>query len=579
MKSLIRILNPARASITTLLALILIFNSSLASAATLTSTVNRNSMSTSETLKLTVIIDRQVDSSKLDLSALRNDFEILGVAPRNSTSISTVNGKTSRVATTQWTITLAAKREGKLLIPALTVNQSSSKAITIEALSEDKISSNSNIQSAPLLVKGVANKSSIFPGQQLIYQIELSAAANVSDLNGSALEIPGAKVELLSQQQGQRIDNGVARNVVILQYAVFAEQRGQLLIPPITFTGLVGGRRSVFGNQGQKVVGRTDALSIEVKAKPSDTKAPWLPAEGLTINSSWSMEPNSIKTGTPVTRTITITAQAQLASAIPPLKQIALSKASIKSYKDKPTLDSKKTNAGFVATRIESEAIVINRAGEIELPAINVDWFNVNTEKWEQTTLPAETITVSGQAVTQASPVLTPTISNSSTTIEPGPKTFSTHWAWPLVTGSLALICLIQSYFLFRRKSRANTEPTQSSSKLPEAAEWKLVLQSFKGDNLNSIRNSIIKWARSAHPKAEFISLNALFKDLDSSLSDSADHLEIALYSANKEAYSSIEKANLKQELTEYRKRLMADSSLGKSHQSNTELRPLYSSV
>ena len=93
MKFLIQHLSQTRTVFTTLLTLSLIVNSSIALAATLTSTVNRNSMSTNEVLKLTITMDAKVDTSELDLSALSNDFEILGVAPRNSTSISTVNGR------------------------------------------------------------------------------------------------------------------------------------------------------------------------------------------------------------------------------------------------------------------------------------------------------------------------------------------------------------------------------------------------------------------------------------------------------------------------------------------------------
>lgn len=576
MNFLIRHLSQVRTVFFKLFTLMLIINSAIVSAATLTSTVNRNSMSTDETLRLVVSIDEKVDSSQLDFSGLDNDFEILGVAPRNSSSISTINGKTTRVSTTQWTITLAAKREGDLQIPAFTVNQNSSQAITIKALSAEKFSSTGNVQSAPLLATGLADKASVYPGEQIIYQIELSAATNVSGLNGSALDIAGAKVEVLSQQQGQRIDNGVARNIIVLKYAIFAEQSGELLIPSITFTGLIGGSRSFFGNQGRKVVGRTNPLPIEIKVKPSSNKAPWFPAEAVIISSSWSADPSLIKTGAPVTRTLTITAQAQLASAIPPLNQPALTQTSIKSYKDKPTLNDQKTNADFVATRVESEAIVVNSAGEVELPAISVDWFNVNTEKWEQAILPAETITVSGQAVVQSTPIITPVIPSEMSTALPSTSQ-KTSWLWPLATAALAFICLIQAYFLFRPAPRTNNEPGQNSLKISEAAQWKSVVQSFKSNDPNSIRDSVVKWARSAHPQENLVNLNVLFKQLAPSLNDSIKRLEESLYSVNTEAYSNKDKAKLREELTDYRQGLIAKYLMEKQSKSSAELKPLYS--
>ena len=48
----------------------------MAHSATLSSTVNRNQVSTNETLTLVVAIDQQVDSSELNLSPLQQDFEI-----------------------------------------------------------------------------------------------------------------------------------------------------------------------------------------------------------------------------------------------------------------------------------------------------------------------------------------------------------------------------------------------------------------------------------------------------------------------------------------------------------------------
>lgn len=575
MNFLIRHLSQTRIVLIKLCTLVLILNSSIASAATLTSTVNRNSMSTNETLRLVVSIDEKVDSSQLDLSGLNSDFEILGVSPRNSSSISTINGKTTRVATTQWTITLAAKREGDLRIPAFTVNQTSSQAITIKALSAEKFSSTGNVQSAPLLATGLASKASVYPGEQIIYQIELSAATNVSDLNSSALDIVGAKVELFSQQQGQRIDNGVARNIILLKYAVFAEQSGSLQIPSVTFTGVVGGSRSFFGNQGQKVIGRTNPLPIEVKVKPANTKAPWFPAEAVSIRSSWSADPSLIKTGVPVTRTITTTAQAQLASAIPPLDQTASSQASIKSYQDKPTLDAQKTNTGFVATRTESAAIVINSAGEVELPAITVDWFNVNTEKWEQAILPAETITVSGQAVVQSAPIVTPSIpSESSIAIQNTSEKI--NWLWPVATGLLAFICLIQTVLLIRRKPHQKPTVDKEKSSESEAQRWRLLLKDLNQSDSNLVRSSIIEWLRAANPDATSVGLQAIYESSHDELTKSIKKLEASLFSNTNATELDDFRSDLIQQLESYRKQIIQQKSSRKDSLSSVELTPLY---
>lgn len=559
-----------------LFTLFIMSNIAIANAATLTSTVNRNTINTNETLTLTVTSDQQVDSSALDLSTLNNDFEILGVVPLNSSSVSDINGQTKRISSTQWTINLAAKREGELQIPAFVINNNRSQAITIKALTPENFKNTSTSQSAPLIAIGLAQKISIYPGEQLIYNIELSAAANVRDLSGNALEVAGASTEVIDQQQFQRIENGVARTVVILKYAIFPQESGQITIPSVTFAGLIGGQRSFFGNQGQRVVGRTKALTVEVKPKPTQSNSTWFPAEKVSIASSWSGDLNSLQTGSPITRTVTVKAQGQLANVIPPLEQALANNTSVKSYKDKPQLDSQKTTNGFISTRIESEALVANAAGEIKLPAITVDWFNVNTQAWEQATLESETLSVSGKAVSQNSSANPTSIVNTSITSNEV-NTSSTHWAWPIATALLGLICLIQSLLLFRNKAASKQEPKKIDYTASENELWKILSNDLKSDDVNKVRFSIINWARAAHPKQRLISLATLAQQVEPNLARLFNKVEASLF-AN-EATSSLDGLNieLKKELQAYRKHLFSQKNANNKEDTNSNLAPLYS--
>lgn len=568
MKKINQLFSQRSGVIVVLLTLIILGNSTASFAASLTSTVNRNTMSTNETLTLQITLDEKADTSDLDLSELRNDFEILGVSPRNSTSISTGYGKTSRVTTTQWTITLAAKREGNLSIPAFKVKQAVSKAISISASNSSGISSAP--ESAPLTATGSANKASVYPNEQLIFEVELSAADTVADINGAALESANASIELISQQQFQRIDNGVSRRIITLKYAIFAEQSGSLTIPSLTFTGLVGGRRSIFGNQGQKVIGRTKPLTVEVKDKPKTNGAPWFPAEAVSINSSWSGDKNAIKTGEPITRTIIITASGQLATAIAPLNQADLRDSKIKSYKDKPQLNSQKTNNGYISTRTESEAIVVNAAGDIELPAITIDWFNVNTNEWQQATLAAETISVSGDLVSSTIQVITPIDTGEQQQASDLIQT-KTHWAWPIATALLSLICLLQFFLLVRTKKTQPKKSSQNKKAETEKKLWKTLITDLKGDDPKKIRNSLITWTRSAHPQLSFVSLSSVYGLANPSLKQSVEQLESLLFKNDNDMQLSEFKNELEKEMRAYRDNLHA----GNTNETDT-LDPLY---
>lgn len=554
--------------------------STAASALTLSSTVNRNTISTNETLQLTVTLDAQAEQSALDLTQLRADFEVLSVSPRNSQSISNINGKTTRVSTTRWVITLAAKRAGTLNIPSFTIKQARSNPISITALSPSQLGTNAQTKTAPLIAVGVADNPSIYPGQQLIYQIELSAAANVRDLSGTNLEIPGATVELLDQQNFQRIDNGVARIIVVLTFAIFVETSGEFTIPSITYTGLVGGQRTFFGNQGQQVVGRTNALTINVKEKPIATGQTWFPAEDVTISSTWSSDVNNISVGTPITRSVKVIAEGQLAAAIPPFQNNAVNNSAIKSYKDKPQLDSSKTNQGFRSTRIESEAIVINKAGDVVLPEMVIDWFNVNSGKWEQAVLAAETISATGAGNAIINQNLSPTTTaTSNELLNPGlagSGRWYSHWAWSVATAILSVICLCLSLLLIGRKRSSNQATKVSLTAPNESKSWNDLISAINNSQATQVRPLIIKWLCAFFPHIDAVNITTLHKTAHNDLLAALNKLDAELYSPKSSDNFEHYKEQLKRELTVYRK----NNATHKSHKpgsNNHDLAPLYS--
>jgi hypothetical protein len=110
-----------------LLALLLYVSSALAQANQLTASVDRDHVGLQETFTLTVNADEKTQETP-DFSTLKSDFDILSTS--RSQSIRIVNGRTE--ATTDWHLTLAPKRAGKLLIPSFTIDNAVSDAIEIQ---------------------------------------------------------------------------------------------------------------------------------------------------------------------------------------------------------------------------------------------------------------------------------------------------------------------------------------------------------------------------------------------------------------------------------------------------------------
>ena len=89
--------------------------------------IDRSVIGIDETFRLTLRVGESSIRSDPDLSPLENDFEVINNS--KSSRYSLVNGKAE--STTEWTITLAPRREGKLTIPALRIGSSQTLPLDI----------------------------------------------------------------------------------------------------------------------------------------------------------------------------------------------------------------------------------------------------------------------------------------------------------------------------------------------------------------------------------------------------------------------------------------------------------------
>lgn len=549
-------------------------------AGNLTSAVNRNQASTSETLLLTVTYDDQVDSSALDIKALEANFEILGVSPKSSSSVSVVNGQATRQSSTVWNITLLPKRQGNLTIPAFTINNDTSQKIVIKVDNSAQTSSSTQ----PLQVWVSASSGSVYPDQQLLVEVELSAQSNISNLNGAQLIIEGAEVHALDQQNFQRIDNGIARQVVMLKYAIFAKQPGELVIPAMTFTGVKNGRRSIFGSRGQQVVARSKTLPITVKELPGENSAPWFPADGVEIRSEWSGDTANLRVGEPVTRTITITARGQRANVIPPLDRPQDSDG-YKSYKDQAQLDNQTSRDGFISTRIESEAIIPSKSllesasdgREIILPELKLSWWNVKLAKWQQAILPAETLTVFAATGAAADT----TTAQQAEILASQPQSgylglvHGNTLTWQLISLFMGLIIALQLCIIVRLKKSPGNSNHADDGKESERPVWAQLQKTLKTENPAAIRADIIHWAKSALENTQPISLQTIVDYSESSeLKQELGKLDTCLYTDLYKGDSEFDANRLNHALTALRKRILEKEKQPK--QQRYDLQPLY---
>ncbi len=479
--------------------LLILLAAPLMAAAELNASVDRTSLSINETLTLTIFTNTQVNTQSLDISVLAQDFEILRTSPQSSLSI--INNR--QTAETRWVITLLPRRQGTFTIPSFSLGSESTAPIQIEVTAASH-----QVGETPLAAELVVNSDEVFVNQELRITIRLFSSPSVSNLSGGQLQVQNADVSLLGTRNFTRVVAGETWQVNEWTYALYARNPGRIDIPVQSFSGVLGSAsRSLldpFGSSGRRILARTELRTIEVLPPPSGT-ANWLPARELSLAAEWSGDPNRLRVGDPMTRTIVISALGQQAAALPPLHTLAT--ADYKVYDDQPSLEERPSAGGLRAERRDSAAIVPARAGEIRFPEIRLPWWDVETGTWQEAVLPAETIQVAPALLADDSS--TPSQPEISAEPESADAELLTateqqpagddpvSWTTWLVLAICAL--LLADNWRLRKRGRLNpTEaPSESRAQVSATARWQALMSAVDKGSPLTIRNALLKWADS----------------------------------------------------------------------------------
>lgn len=520
-----------------LLALVFSITGSLATANQLTASVDRDHVGLQDTFTLTVNADESTQQAP-DFSALKSDFDVLTTS--RSQSIRIVNGRTE--ATTDWQITLAPKRAGKLLIPSFTIDGAVSDAIEIQ-VSEQSPTQTTGDEQVQAIVE--VEKNSVFVQEQLLVKVKLITQVNLSQAEPPTLDLKNALVVNLEQQkQYQTNINGKPHLVVESSYAVFPQQSGELIIPSLIYSVEVS--RSArdlwndpFGRRSNSIMRlRTEPKKIDVKAAPdSSVASTWQPANNLILNEGWSGSTDNLKVGEPITRTITIMADGLTGNQIAPLPAQPVD--GLTFYPDQPQTREEKSDKGVQGLRTETTAIIPNHGGSFTLPEITVQWWDTNTQTMKTATLPAKTLNVLGAA---PSPVNGAPQGNAGTTPSSpqqqaaplATQAITPAWLWIVVAAMGVVIAGLVAYVAKLktdlRQLQFGQTTQQSQHAETERNLWNHLKQAAEHSDAQAMRKHLLDWARWQWPAANIhtledvarlsgsLELGKALRDLDSLL-------------------------------------------------------------
>ena len=499
----------------------------------ITASVDRDRVALGDTVRLTIITTENEKLKDADLRDLTENFEIIGRSTNNSTSI--VNGRMSQ--TRKVIIDLMPRRAGSLYVPSIRMGQNSTQSMRIQV---------SPAPTAPtgeqtVVFEAEVDKDSVYVQGQVILTLRIQQSINLDGGNISELKLDNAFVKPLEQHSFQRNIDGRPWRVNEVRYAIFPEKSGTLEIPAQVFSGRASrGRQSVFdlGGGGQLLRRNSQPISINVLPKPSSfTADTWLPTQSLTLQETWSSEPNQLRVGESATRTITIVGEGLQGAQLPPILFTPID--GLKYYPDQPTIEDQELTDGLVGIRQDSAAVVPVRSGTYQIPEIRIPWWNTKTEQLEYAVLPEREINVAAAEITDL--ITEPVLPAIPIDIAATPLTNPTrHWLggpiWPIVTAISTLGWILTLLYLWRvRRSTAPNKPHAADTSA-EKQVFKQLLAVCADNNAARTRGAIIDWIAAFKPKASPVSLDEVAKLLgDEEFTQEIDTLDTCLYSSDQD--------------------------------------------
>ncbi|MBA56042.1 MAG: hypothetical protein CMK89_16445 [Pseudomonadales bacterium] len=493
-----------------------------------------------DTVKLTVTIDNTADGKEPDFSVLNQHFEVLSTYKAERSNIS--NGRFQSF--TSWVLTLLPKHTGYIAVPPITFEGVSSKPMKLHVTKR----SNANSNDQYLFVDAKIDKQTVFVQEQLIYTVRIFRSnVDIYDPSYQPPTIDNVAMEQLGEQRNYKTTlNGMEYDVFEFRYALFPQKSGTIKIPSAQLNATVFRGRSrgfTFDPFNGKQVRRySPELEFEAKPKPDSYPAdkPWLPAKSLQLTESWSPDSGKTNIGEPITRTVTMQAEGVLSTILPALPSTDLQ--GVKIYPEQADTSSAPSDQGMVSTRTESQALIATQTGTINLPAIDITWWDVDAEEVKVTTLPARTIQVAGTSsrpqtdITAASPELSQTAEAPPLSLaQSGSVNRTWQWIaiaffglWLVTAAALIWILATRKANQTTNQSKPDNKPTYSDALLKDAK--KQLQSACKSNDAKQARTALINLFKQHHQNdgvrnlqdveevAETEALRASIRELDAVL-------------------------------------------------------------
>jgi hypothetical protein len=490
-----------------------------------------------------------------DLSVLEEDFEILNRSQQQSVVV--INGRRSMTRGLQ--LTLLPKRLGNLRIPAIPVGNESSSPLSLEVVMNQADADGAGEPDA--FIRLELDRTEAYLQQEVILTVRLYLAEGVrgESISEPEASLPHTQVRFLDEEQSQTQQDGRNYLVVERRYAIHAFQTGHLRLDGVRFRGHSGGQTQspfnrmpgAFQNPGSQlriIRATSDQAGLDILPPPrAFTGEHWLPARNLQLVESGLNSAGPLTAGKPATRHIMLIADGLSAAQLPAL-ELDLPDG-IKQYPERPHDRDQVLREGISGSRHLAITLVATHQGRYELPAIEIPWWNTETDRQEIARLPALILEVAagqpGFSPAQTpQPFTTPSTEAASPfagTGEPWQEPSqqgnqASSWLlWFLMTGWL--ITLLGWWYTARRKHPKAPAPAATPVVVAQkprdeaAAIIDALASAYRVTNMESARKAWLRWGEYRWPENPPSNLSRLAERCPAPVARAVLTLDKAIYS------------------------------------------------
>lgn len=427
----------------------------------LSASLSETKVFTGEQFTLTIEVQSS-ETHSMQLPQLP-DFDgarVISSNPSRSTSISIVNGRTSR--TTSYIYTLIATNTGNYTVPSIAVQidgeQKRTNSLNFEVVEKGNLSSG-RPSHPDIFLQVELDDDQPVTGQQIVASIVLYFKQGIEVTSfqpAFGWRTDGfwkEELQNISQPRAEStiLDGVRYRKATLLRYALFPSRSGSMTLSEYGLT--VGMRTQPNRNDpfGSFFGSGTNQRRVSLESEPLELSITPLPQreESITINAvgdfevSRSVSKNSVETGETFELRTTISG----AGNIPLMRRPEYNlPENLESFTPRETSDVERRGLTIQGERTFAEQLVTRTPGTVRIPAERVALFNPATRSYRYETLPEITIDVTPAAAVastnaQSNTVLQPITGLAAWQSAEQPSHFRSAWFWVfMILPFLALI-------------------------------------------------------------------------------------------------------------------------------------------